>query len=103
MWRDCATANEQTEGRGSRQQRRFSAWCSGIIIIIIISIKCKELIMECVRRKRHTGCIMACFRGGLLRAQARACGVTVRLPMSKRKAVGADSRGASQPADLASS
>ena len=54
--------------------------------------------MKCVRRQRHTGCILAGLRGGLLRAQARACGVTVRLPMSKRKAVGADSSGASQPA-----
>ena len=47
---------------------------------------------------QHTGCILACLRGGLLWAQARACGVTVRLVMSKRKAVGADSSGASQHA-----
>ena len=26
--RDCATAHEQTEGSGSRQQRRFSACCT---------------------------------------------------------------------------
>ena len=28
MCRDCATANAQTEGRGSRQQQRFSGCCT---------------------------------------------------------------------------